>query len=136
MVGSVREVFGLVMVKLSGRVVEDRFLQFGLLYIGTFPRRRTDTIAFVINDQTLSRLALRNIREARASVGDTGEVPRHQTMMELAYGAQITERVRVSPNIHYIVNPDQLGDPFRTRRLGNVLAIGLKFTVEVPLVRK
>jgi porin len=127
--------FGLVMMKLSGRVVEDRFLQFGLLHTGTFPRRRTDTIAFVINDQAFSRLALRNIWEARASVGDAGEVPRHQIMMELAYGARLTERVRVSPNIHYIVNPDQLSAPFRTERVANVLAVGLKLTVEVPLLR-
>jgi porin len=56
-------------------------------------------------------------------------------MMELAYGARVTEHVRVSPNIHYIVNPDQLSDPFRTERVGNVLAIGLKLTVEVPLLR-
>jgi porin len=129
------QLFALVMVKLSGRVVEDRFLQFGLLQTGTFPRRRADTIAFVINDQAFSRLALRNIREARASVGDAGELPRHQIMMEVAYGARVTEHVRVSPNIHYIVNPDQLSDPFRTERVGNVLAIGLKLTVEVPLLR-
>jgi len=57
-------------------------------------------------------------------------------MMELAYGAQVVERLRVSPNIHCIVNPDQLGDPFRTRPVGNVFAIGLKFTVEIPLRRE
>jgi porin len=125
--------FGLVMAKVSGRVIEDRFLQFGLLQTGTFPGRRTDSVAFVINDQTFSRLALTNIREARASVGDTREVPRHQIMMELAYGIHVTASIRVSPNIHYIINPDQLTDPFRTRDIGDVLAIGLRFTVEVPL---
>ena len=128
--------FGLIMVKLSGRVVEDHFLQFGLLHAGTLPRRRTDTIAFVINDQAFSRLALRTIRAARASLGDAGELPRHQIMMELAYGAQVIERLRISPNIHCIVNPDQLGDPFRTSRVRTVFAIGLKFTVEIPLLRE
>ena len=127
--------FGLVMAKVSGRVTEDRFLQFGLVQTGTFPGRRTDSVAFVINDQTFSRLALHNIRAARASRGNTDDLPRHQIMMELAYGIQINAKLRISPNIHYIINPDQLADPFRTQRVGNVLAIGLRFAVEVPLLK-
>jgi hypothetical protein len=35
----------------------------------------------------------------------------------------------------YIVNPDQLTDPFRTRSVGNILAIGLTFTVDVPIFK-
>ena len=127
--------FGLVMAKVSGRVNEDRFLQFGLVQIGTFPGRRSDSVAFVINDQTFSRLALHNIRAARASRGNTDDLPRHQIMMELAYGVQINANLRISPNIHYIINPDQLADPFRTERVGNVLAIGLRFAVEAPLLK-
>jgi porin len=127
--------FGLIMAKVSGRVNEDRFLQFGLVQTGTFPGRRTDSVAFVINDQTFSRLALHNIRAARASRGNTDALPRHQIMMELAYGIQINVNLRISPNIHYIINPDQLADPFRTQRVGNVLAIGLRFAVEVPLLK-
>ena len=127
--------FGLVMAKVSGRVNEDRFLQFGLVQTGTFPGRRADSVAFVINDQTFSRLALHNIRAARASRGNTDDLPRHQIMMELAYGVQINANLRISPNIHYIINPDQLADPFRTQRVGNVLAIGLRFAVEAPLLK-
>ena len=127
--------FGLAMAKVSGRVNEDRFLQFGLLQSGTFPRRRADSVAFVINDQTFSRLALHNIRAARASRGNTDDLPRHQIMMELAYGIQISANLRLSPNIHYIINPDQLADPFRTQRIGNVFAIGLRFAVEAPLLK-
>ena len=57
-------------------------------------------------------------------------------MMELAYGIQINEDLRISPNIHYIINPDQLADPFRTQPVGNVLAIGLNFTVgDVPILK-
>ena len=127
--------FGLLMTRVSGRVNEDRFLQFGLVQTGTFPGRRTDSVAFVINDQTFSRLALDNIRAARASRGNSDDLPRHQIMMELAYGIQLNANLRISPNIHYIINPDQLADPFRTQRVGNVLAIGLRFAVEVPLLK-
>jgi porin len=127
--------FGLIMAKVSGRVNEDRFLQFGLVQTGTFAGRGTDSVAFVINDQTFSRLALHNIRAARASRGNTDDLPRHQIMMELAYGIQINANLRISPNIHYIINPDQLADPFRTQRVGNVLAIGLRFAVDVPFLK-
>jgi porin len=126
--------FGLVMTTVSGRVVEDHFLQFGLLHTGTFTGRPTDTIGFVINDQAFSHLAVRNIRVVRSSVGAGGSVPRHQIMMELAYGVQVTAKIRVSPNVHYIMNPDQLADPFRTHSLGDVFVIGLKFTIDVPLL--
>src|SRR5262249_7238776 len=125
-------VFGLIMKNVSGRVIEDRFVQLGLVRTGTFRRRPSDTVAFVINDQTLSRLALQNISKARASAGESGDVPRHQIMTELAYGIMITASIRVSPNIHVIVHPDQLADPFRAQAIGNVLAFGLKFTVDVP----
>jgi porin len=80
-------------------------------------------------------LALHNIRAARASRGNTDDLPRHQIMMELAYGIQINANLRISPNIHYIINPDQLADPFRTQHVRNVLAIGLRFAVEVPLLK-
>ena len=132
--GSLR-VFGLMMTNLSGRVNEDHFLQFGLVLTGAFRSRPNDSVAFLINDQAFSQLALRNIREARGSVGDTGEVPRHQIMMELAYTIPIATHFRLSPNVHYIVNPDQLTDPFRTRSVGNILAIGLKFTVDVAIFK-
>ena len=56
-------------------------------------------------------------------------------MVELAYGIQINANLRISPNIHYIINPDQLADPFRTERVGNVLATGLTFAVQVPLFK-
>jgi porin len=128
-------VFGLMMTNLSGRVNEDRYLQFGLVHTGAFRSRRKDSLAFLINDQKFSQLALRNIREARGSVGDTGEVPHHQIMMELAYTMPVSTHFRLSPNVHFIVNPDQLTDPFRTLSVDNILAVGLKFTVDVPIVK-
>ena len=48
---------------------------------------------------------------------------------------EINANLRISPNLHYITNPDQLASPFRTQRVGNVLAIGLRFAVEVPLIQ-
>lgn len=124
--------FGVAMMNLSGRVEESRFLELGLLQTGTFAGRDADTIGFVINDQQFSDLALERMRAARLSAGGDGNIRRHQYMMELAYGAQLTPAIRISPNVQYIVHPDQTGAPFRTQNIGNALAFGFKFTVDAP----
>jgi porin len=124
--------FGVAMTNLSGRVEESRFLELGLLQTGTFAGRDADTVGFLINDQRFSDLAIQRMRAARIFVGGDGDIPRHQYMMELAYGAQLTPAIRISPNIQYILHPDQTGAPFRTKNIGNALVFGFKFTVDAP----
>jgi porin len=65
-------------------------------------------------------------------VGGDGNIRRHQYMMELAYGAQINAAIRISPNIQYILHPDQTGAPFRTKDIGNAFVFGFKFTIDAP----
>lgn len=125
-------VFGVAMANVSGRVNETRFLELGAVQTGTFARRDRDTLGFVINDQRFSNLALGAVRAARTSRGGSADLPRHQYMMELAYGAQVTAAVRVSPNLQYIVNPDQTGSPFRTRDIPDAFVLGFKFTIDAP----
>jgi porin len=124
--------FGVAMTNLSGRAEESRFLELGLLQTGTFAGRDADTIGFVINDQRFSDLSMQRMRAAQIAAGGNGDIERHQYMMELAYGAQLTPAIRVLPNIQYIVNPDQTGAPFRSRSIGNALVFGFKFTVDAP----
>lgn len=124
--------FGVAMVNFSGRVSESRYFELGLVQTGTFKGRDKDTLGFVINDQRFSDLALQNIRVARVSAGGSPDIPRHQYMMELAYGAQITPAIRLSPNLQYIINPDQTSVPFRTRDIKDALVIGFKFTIDAP----
>ncbi len=126
-------IFGVAMTSTSGRVVEDRFLEIGLVQTGTFHGRNDDTFGFVINEQRFSRWALENGRAARAASGGARRPRRNQVMFELAYGAQLTPRVRISPNIQYIAHPDQMADPFQARDTPDALIIGLKFTVDAPI---
>ena len=47
-------------------------------------------------------------------------------------------RAKVSGRVNedrFLINPDQLAEPFRTQRVGNVFAIGLRFAIEVPLLK-
>ncbi|WP_454278249.1 carbohydrate porin [Sphingomonas sp. Marseille-Q8236] len=125
-------VFGVAMTNLSGRVEERHFLELGLLQTGTFAGRDQDTIGFVINQQSFSDLAMARMRAARVSAGGDANIRRDQYMMELAYGAQVGPAIRLSPNIQYILHPDQTGLPFRRTNIGNALVFGLKFTIDAP----
>lgn len=124
--------FGVAMANLSGRVEESHYFELGLLQKGTFAGRDEDTLGFLVNDQQFSDLAVERMRAARMAGGGDGAVRRHQYMMELAYGAQINPAIRISPNIQYILHPDQTGAPFRPGNIGDALVFGFKFTVDAP----
>ncbi|WP_404482459.1 carbohydrate porin [Novosphingobium sp. BL-52-GroH] len=122
--------FGVAMTNLSGRVEESRYLELGLVQTGTFAGRDKDTIGFVLNDQRFSDLAMARMKAARVFAGGTDGIARHQYMIELAYGAQMGPAIRLSPNVQYIVHPDQSSVPFRTRDIPNAWVLGFKFTVD------
>jgi porin len=127
-------VFGVAMMRTTGRVDEDYFLELGLLERGTFRGRDRDTLGFMINDQKMSDLALENIRAARVAAGGSARLPSHQIMMELAYGAQLGPAMRISPNLQAIINPDQMSVPARTTDIPHAFVTGFKLTIDVPLL--
>ncbi|MCW0456141.1 carbohydrate porin [Xanthomonas sacchari] len=118
--------FGSVLKGTSGQLIEDHFLELGLVQRGTFASRPQDNIAFVVTQQHYSDDALEDLRLARAAAGGSGTPHRSQTMMELSYGIQVTPQLRIAPNLHYIVHPDQFNEPARTRDLPNALVAGLR----------
>lgn len=119
------------MKNVTGRVAEDHFLEIGFVQTGTFKGRDKDVLGFMINDQRMSKWTIDNILVARTSAGGSRHVPRDEIMMELTYGAQISRAFRVSPNLQYIINPDQIAEPFRTKNIKNTFIVGLKFTLDV-----
>lgn len=123
--------FGVFMTRTTGRVQENQFYEVGLLQTGTFAGRDEDTLGFLVNDQEFSDLALSGIRAASQSAGGDGAIPKREIMMELAYGAQVTPSIRLSPNLQYIVNPDQFAEPYRTKTIPDAFVVGFKFTVDL-----
>lgn len=119
-------VFGAVLKGTSGQLIEDHFLQAGLVQKGTFARRPQDSIAFVVTQQKYSGIALENLRLARAAAGGSGTPHGSQVMMELSYGIQLTPQLRIAPNLHYIMHPDQFNEPARQRDLPDALIAGLR----------
>ena len=119
-------VFGAALAGVHGELGEDRFLELGLVQKGTFHGRDSDTIGFVVNQQRYSDEAIENQRLLRASAGGSGSPHDDQIMMELSYGVQVNKQLRLQPNLHYIVHPDQFGEPSRTRNLPNALVVGMR----------
>lgn len=119
-------IFGAALKGTSGQLIEDHFLQAGLVQKGTFASRPQDTIAFVVTQQKYSAIALENLRLARAAAGGSGTPHYSQVMMELSYGIQLTTQLRIAPNLHYVVHPDQFDEPARQRDLPNALIAGMR----------
>jgi porin len=123
--------FGIEMRNLTGNVIESTYEEAGLVQTGTFRGRDSDTIGFVVNDQHYTANALEAIRAARLSVGASGNIPAHETTMEVAYGAHLSTFVLLSPNVQYIIGPDQFAEPFLGRSIKNTLVAGLHATVDL-----
>ncbi|MEQ4576676.1 MAG: carbohydrate porin [Gammaproteobacteria bacterium] len=119
-------VFGAVLKGTAGQLIEDWFLQAGLVQKGTFASRPQDNIAFVVTRQKYSGIALEDLRLARAAAGGSGTPHDNQVMMELSYGIQVTPKLRIAPNLHYIVHPDQFDEPARLHDLPNALIAGMR----------
>ncbi len=123
--------FGVAMAGTSGRLVEDYFLEIGALQTGTFAGRPFDTLGFVINTQRFSPLALSNITVAQNAIGFDRTIPKRQIMMELNYGIQVTPAIRLTPNLQYIINPDQTRFPYYTKNIPDAFVVGAKLSVDL-----
>jgi porin len=119
-------VFGSVMKGTSGQLIEDWYVQAGLMQKGICANRPDDVLAFVASRQQYSDIALQNLRLTRAAAGGSGTPQSSQTMLELSYAIQVTPQLRIAPNLHYIIHPDQFNEPSRLHDLPNTWVAGLR----------
>lgn len=52
-------------------------------------------------------------------------------MLELNYGIQLSPAARLTPQLQYIVNPDQTRFPFRPRPIPDAFVLGAKFSCDL-----
>ena len=126
--------FGVALADTSGRVKETASAELGLLQLGTFPGRDHDTFGFAISDQRFSRLFVDNILAAQASSHGPGSIPRDEIMLELNYGLQVTPAFRLTPNLQYVVNPEQASEPSSDRPVRNAFVIGAKLAIDLSIL--
>lgn len=123
--------FGAVLTGTSGELIEDYFIKAGFVLRGTLASRPDDTIGFVYTRQQYTDEALEDQRILRAINGGVGTPESSQTMLELSYGYQLNEHVRIQPNVHYIINPDQFAQRDRVNALDDSIVLGLRFDVNL-----
>ncbi|WP_375409767.1 carbohydrate porin [uncultured Methylobacterium sp.] len=58
-------------------------------------------------------------------------IPTQQIMMELNYGIQVTPAIRLTPNLQYIVNPDQTRFPYYPKNIPDAFVVGAKLSVDL-----
>ena len=119
-------------MRAGGRQIDDYELEFGLVETGPFESRPFDSIDFAVTTQRYSDLGIANVRAGRLSQGlSTSNIDRQQTFLELNYGIQVAPAVRLTPNLQYVIGPDQLREPFRTKPIPDFLVIGAKLSVDL-----
>lgn len=124
--------FGVAIKSTGGRQTNDYFLEGGAVLTGTFRNRPYDSIGFVASTQKFSSLGIGNVRAARASLGLNPRDPAtHQVMLELNYGIQLNPAMRLTPNVQYIVNPDNTRNPFQRKATPDAFVIGTKLSVDL-----
>ena len=124
--------FGLAIEGTGGRQVEDYELEAGAVYLGPFDNRPLDTIDFAVSTQRYSDIGISGIRAARIAEGASAtNIARNETFLELNYGLQVSPAVRLTPNIQYVIDPDQLREPSRAKPIPDVLVIGAKLSVDL-----
>ena len=124
--------FGLALEGTGGRQPQDFQIEFGAVDTGLFESRPYDSIDFTVSVQKFSDLGIADVRAARVAQGlSSANVADNEIFLELNYGLQVTPAVRLTPNLQYIVNPDQNRFPFRTKPIPDVLVAGAKLSIDL-----
>ncbi len=125
-------IFALAIEGTGGRQVEDYEAELGAVYLGPFASRPLDSLDFVVSTQHYSDIGVAGIRASRIAQGlNPDTIDRQETFFELNYGIQVAPSVRLTPNIQYILDPDQLREPTRPKPIPDVLVIGAKLSIDL-----
>lgn len=101
----------------------------GVLVTGPFASRPTDTLGLAATYLRLGSQEVAYLQAARVAAHGMGGVPNNEEIFELNYGFNVTRGIRVNPNIQYVVNPDNILEPSLKHQSGNVLAFGMRLTI-------
>lgn len=111
--------------------IVDRQIYGGLLLRQPFPGRDLDTVGFSATYLHLSGPELAYLRDARHRAGGTGGNSPNEWAFELNYGIGLTPAIRLTPNIQWVINPDNSADPNISYVPKNMFVIGMKLTINL-----
>lgn len=111
--------------------VMDREIFAGALWRAPLGFRRQDTIGFNMSWFHLSPEEVEFLRDARIKLKGHGVNDPNEFIAELNYGYQFNHATRITPNVQYIINPDNVSIPKINYVTKNVLVVGVKLVINV-----
>jgi Carbohydrate-selective porin len=103
----------------------------GVILTGPLAGRPHDTLGLVGSYLRIGDRQVDYLQASRAAAGGTDRVRRGEAIFELNYGMAAGRHVRISPNIQYVVNPDNFLRPAARKQSGDILAFGLRLSVDI-----
>ena len=106
----------------------------GVIVTGPFASRPNDTLGLVGSYIRLGSKQVDFLQASRAAAGGTDAVHGGEGIFELNYGFAVARGIRFSPNIQYVMNPDNLPRPRAVRQSKDILAFGMRLSVDFAAV--
>jgi porin len=125
--------FGGYIQPFENQEIIDREVYVGALLRGAVPVRPDDTIGLNVGWFHLSPGEAGFLRDARIKDGgaDAGDTRPNEFVTELNYGIQVNHATRLTPNLQYVINPDNSQITKINFVPKNMLVVGLKLVVNV-----
>ncbi|MGR6327483.1 carbohydrate porin [Sphingomonas sp. XXL09] len=102
----------------------------GVIVTGPLPGRTNDTFGIVGSYIRLGDRQRQFLQASRALAGGTDTVFPDEGVFEVNYGIAAHRGVRISPNVQYVVSPDNFAKPRAIKRSGDILAFGLRVSID------
>lgn len=106
----------------------------GLVLTGPFESRPDDTFGIVGSYIQLGPREVDFLRASRAAAGGTDPVHNAEGIFEINYGYKVARGIKVSPNIQYVLDPDNILRPGAVHQSKDILAFGVRLSVELGAV--
>jgi len=106
----------------------------GVIVTGPFASRPDDTLGLVGSYIRLGSRQVDFLQASRAAAGGTDPVHGGEGIFELNYGFSVARGIRFSPNIQYVMNPDNLPRPRAPRQSRDILAFGMRLSVDFAAI--
>ncbi len=103
----------------------------GVIVTGPFGGRPQDTLGLVGSYIRLGSRQIDFLQASRLRAGGTDRVLAGEGVFELNYSFAAAPGIRINPNVQYVMNPDNLPRPAAVRRSRDILAFGLRLTVDI-----
>lgn len=106
----------------------------GAVVTGPFANRPEDTFGIVGSYIRLGNREVDFLQASRRAAGGIDDVRDAEGIFEINYGFKVMRGIRINPNVQYIVDPDNILKPTAEHQSKNILAFGVRLSVEVGAV--